>query len=170
MKLFKKTSLLFILAFVSLMSCKKHTDNKQAATPTLSTDEYIHYTVNGNQYSYNRPFDEILADTLTESMTFANFADIRGNRNPNNPADFTRISYQRPNGLGNTFRLGLFAVPQAEVYPYVATSSSLIYVTVTEYGNIGEYIAGNFSGAIVGPAPNNTTYNITCDFRVRRRQ
>ena len=43
-------------------------------------------------------------------------------------------------------------------------------VNITEYGNIGEYIAGNFVCIVTAGPPPGTTYNVTCTFRVRRRQ
>jgi hypothetical protein len=51
-----------------------------------------------------------------------------------------------------------------------STIPSPIAVNITEYGNVGEYIAGNFNGALMGAAPTFTIYNITCSFRIRRSQ
>jgi hypothetical protein len=45
-----------------------------------------------------------------------------------------------------------------------------INVQITEYGGVGQYIAGNFTGSLTGSAPTNTVYTISCIFRVRRRQ
>ncbi|MFT3683098.1 MAG: hypothetical protein QM791_22755 [Ferruginibacter sp.] len=50
------------------------------------------------------------------------------------------------------------------------TVETPINVTITEYGAVGEFIAGNFTGTLTGPAPANTPYNVTCSFRVRREQ
>ncbi len=43
-----------------------------------------------------------------------------------------------------------------------------IAVHITEYGNIGQFISGNFSGTLTGTAPPNNSYVITANFRVRR--
>lgn len=56
---------------------------------------------------------------------------------------------------------------------YLALGSSVmnmpnpVKVNITEYGAIGQYIAGNFSGNFTQP-PSNTPYTISCDFRVKR--
>lgn len=41
-------------------------------------------------------------------------------------------------------------------------------VTITEYGAIGQFIAGNYTINATGPAPANTAYNVTGSFRMRR--
>jgi len=43
-----------------------------------------------------------------------------------------------------------------------------VSVHITEYGSIGQFIAGNFSGSVTGAAPPNTVYTVTCNFRFRR--
>jgi len=48
--------------------------------------------------------------------------------------------------------------------------TSPINVQITEYGTVGQFIAGNFSGALIGAAPTNTVYNTSCTFRIRRTQ
>ena len=42
-----------------------------------------------------------------------------------------------------------------------------VNVSITEYGTIGQYMAGNFSGNFLQP-PTNTPYAITCSFRIKR--
>ncbi|MEP6674129.1 MAG: Ig-like domain-containing protein [Ferruginibacter sp.] len=43
-----------------------------------------------------------------------------------------------------------------------------IAVNITEYGSIGQYIAGNYIGTVVGAALPNTSYTLSCSFRVKR--
>jgi hypothetical protein len=43
-----------------------------------------------------------------------------------------------------------------------------IQVKITEFGNVGQFIGGNFTGIFTGGAPANKTYNVTCSFRFRR--
>jgi hypothetical protein len=45
-----------------------------------------------------------------------------------------------------------------------------IAVNITEYGAVGQFISGNYSGAFVGALPTSTIYNVTGSFRVRRSQ
>jgi hypothetical protein len=56
--------------------------------------------------------------------------------------------------------LGFF--PGGTPYPNPIT------VYYTEFGNIGQYIAGSFSGTIKSTA-NNNIYNVTCSFRMKRK-
>jgi len=48
------------------------------------------------------------------------------------------------------------------------TISGTIPVHITEYGSVGQYMAGNFAGTVTGTAPPNTTYAISGNFRVKR--
>lgn len=158
---------LISLSFTSLVSCKK---NDEKAAIVLSQDEYIYYSVNGTDYSFLKPADTVFADTLTETSTFFLASKVYGDRIPSTTADFARIVYAQTNiGLGSQQQLALFAVAQTEVYPYYATAAAPIFVHITEYGNVGEFVAGNFSGLITGAAPGNLQYNVTCNFRVKRR-
>ena len=43
-----------------------------------------------------------------------------------------------------------------------------IMVNYTEFGNIGQYIAGSFAGTVM-QMNTNIIYNVTCSFRIRRR-
>lgn len=167
MTLFKKSYTLFVLLLISIISCKKHTDDH---TTSLSTDEFIHYTVNGVAYAFDKPTDMVLADTLTESQQFGMGASVGGNRNPESTTDFAKIIYARPSGAGSSSALNVLSFPQIESYPYFSTAPAPINIVVTEYGNIGEYIAGNFSATLTGQPPLNIPYDITCSFRVKRRQ
>jgi hypothetical protein len=45
-----------------------------------------------------------------------------------------------------------------------------INVNITEYGPVGGFVAGNYSGTITGGAPLNTPYIISGSFRIRRSQ
>jgi hypothetical protein len=43
-----------------------------------------------------------------------------------------------------------------------------ILVNITEYGAIGQFVSGTFSGIFTGGSPANTQYNVSCNFRLRR--
>lgn len=51
--------------------------------------------------------------------------------------------------------------------PNMVINNPPVNISITEYGAIGEYMAGNFSGSFTQP-PGNTTYAITCNFRIKR--
>ena len=48
------------------------------------------------------------------------------------------------------------------------TTTAGVNVNITEYGAVGEFIAGNFSGPVMSSGLPSTTYNIVCGFRLRR--
>ena len=43
-----------------------------------------------------------------------------------------------------------------------------ILVRITEYGAIGEFTSGTFSGTLIEFLLPNTVYNVTCNFKIRR--
>jgi hypothetical protein len=163
----QKWRLAITVVFISLVSCKKNDSGEMITNPA---DEYINYTVNGTAYSYVKPADNLFADTLPEIQSFIPVSSVYGNRIAPANTDAVRISYNKSNAAaGSMQQLTLFATPQTEIYPYFASAASPVFVTITEYGNAGEFIAGNFSALLTGASPANIQYNIICSFRVKRR-
>lgn len=161
-----KTIFLFCIVSLAINSCKNSADKLPVAN-----NEFIRYSVNGTAYSFENPVDAVLADTSgAESETFMPPATVTGERSPSTLSDFARIAYSRPTGIGSTSQLVVFAVPQTASYPYEATSATPIVITFTEYGNVGDYIAGNFSCTLTSTAPGNQQYVVDCNFRVKRRR
>jgi hypothetical protein len=126
----------------------------------ISTLEYINYNINGVDYSFVAPPDSVGQYVQGVSSNFS------GSDNNQNYIGFN-IDY---NGVG----LGTAQLLQNFYSSQLGGGTSYIIpnpilVSITEFGNVGQYIAGNFSGIIMSSAPANT-YNITCSFRVRRTQ
>jgi hypothetical protein len=165
----KKKLLLVVLALSALgfYSCNKsNTDSLKA----LSTEEFIKYNVNATDYNFTMPVDSVFADSLVESPYFFPSNKVNANRIPVSAVDFARIDYEKTGiSQGSMQPLKIFYTSQTGFYPYTTTSTNPVLVTITEYGNVGEYIAGNFSGLFIGPAPGNIQYNVICSFRARRR-
>lgn len=164
MKIFK-AYILLVLVLVSVLSCKK---NKNEETIPLSTDEFIHYTVNGTAYNYDMPVDTIKADTSTDVLPITeDWASVTANGH----SGTARLIYSQPAGLG-TCRLFDFATPQVPNYPDISAVLATIDVHITEYDIIGKYIAGNFSGTFTNSINNNadSIQQVTFSFRVKRRQ
>ena len=69
---------------------------------------------------------------------------------------------------------GKLNVPNNPIIPFIEGDGigplfpNPITVNFTEYGNIGQYIAGSFSGTIKS-TPSNIIKTVTCSFRVKRR-
>ena len=48
-----------------------------------------------------------------------------------------------------------------------ATNNNPVKVNITEYGAIGQYVSGNFSGVLID-ITTNILYNVSCNFRIKR--
>jgi hypothetical protein len=166
MKRYLLPTLLSLFA-VAFYSCNK---NNTDSSKILSTEEFIKYNVNGTDYNFTMPADSVIANGLVENPNFNDPNRVFANRIPASVTNFARIDYERAGtSQGSMQTLKLFYTEQTGLYPYTTTSANPVLVTITEYGNVGEYIAGDFSGLFIGPAPGNIQYNIICSFRVKRR-
>ena len=166
-----QTVLIFALGFLALAfySCTKRSPNT-----ILSPDEHINYTVNGVAYNFTIPADSVMSEDSMETVSFIPYDEVIGQRIPNATNDFARIAYTH-NGiaLGSMQQLNIFYTLQTGAYinnisGYLTTANPVI-ITITEYGAVGQYIAGNFTAVFTGPAPANISYNVDCDFRVKRK-
>lgn len=131
--------------------------------------EYLNYTVDGVNYSYNSPID-----SFTQMGYFIdNFDPSQGERiimSGGNYASKTRMSFEfdRKNvGVGRTQTMThVFFFP-------LSKETSVIYpaeLTITEYGNVGEFISGSFRVLAAEGWPSYTKYNLLGNFRIRRNQ
>jgi hypothetical protein len=125
----------------------------------VTAQQYMNYSVNGVSYSIVAPQDTLfMMNTQAHLIVFANNLT-------NNPSAHARLEFSKYNiAAGAVVGLVSFSVPQkpdSTIFPGVN-------VNITEYGNIGEYISGNFAGVFTGTAPANTPYNVTCNFRIKR--
>jgi len=134
-----------------------------------SISEFINYTINGNAYTMAAPADSFIM--FLNPQTNPPRIEIHGSSNvPTVPPSNYNISLGFSEAgimAGSAQSLALFYTTQISEWPSIATP---INVNITEYGALGEFIAGNFSGTLVGAAPNFTQYNVTCSFRKRRTQ
>jgi hypothetical protein len=128
----------------------------------LSTAKYIYTTINGVASNFIVPTD-IVAQSPDSLNTGINFYS---QRIPYNQNSFLNIAFNNTGiAVGSTQNLQRFNSP---AIPFNSTFTSPIAVNITEYGAIGQYIAGNFSGSFTGSSPSNTPYNVTCNFRIKR--
>jgi hypothetical protein len=163
-------AVMFSTAILVIYSCKKNTVSK-----TSGNEEYIHYTVNGTPYAYDNPVDSVYTLDSLETLGFINGIGILAIRIPANAGDFVKINFNNAGiALGSQQTMNIFhisppAVDYAYNVPSYATAASPVTIQITEYGLVGEYISGNFSCLLTTPAPANTPYNITCNFRIKRK-
>jgi hypothetical protein len=149
-------------------SCNK--SGTQQPPVVLSTEEYFRYSVNGNNYSFSKPADSLFSANHLNNPQPPPTTSVTAERIPGNLLDHAHLHFERTGvTVGSTPVISFFHTAQIDYYPVITTSTTPIYITITEYGNIGEYIAGNFSGVMIGPPPTYFQSNVTCSFRVKRR-
>ena len=126
----------------------------------VTTDQFLTYTIDGGAtISYTAPADSLTlyatSGTVTNVVLSAystpntNFANIN--------MDFTGIALNSQQPLIN------FSHNQNGMVP-----TSPISVNITEYGAIGQFISGNFTGTLTTQSTPSTNHTVTCSFRVRR--
>ena len=157
----KKWSIAFVLLNALLVfSCSIDPDSVNDTGSRLSNSWFVHLTVNGNIRNYDVPPDSATMLHPGNSNILIHYA--------HQPlVAFGEFSFTGAGiGAGTTQTLVNFALEQP--IAYLTINNPPVNVAITEYGTVGQYIAGNFSGSFTGPAPTSTIYNITCSFRVRR--
>jgi hypothetical protein len=143
--------------------------NLQACGTT--TEQFINLNINGTNYNYTSPVDSFsfFINTQTNpvsiSLNGSNITQSGGTTIYNQ----TYLQISEANiSAGSTQQLMNFYTSHAG-----NDSTSIrtpINVQITEYGGVGQFIAGNFTGAFIGAAPTNTVYNTSCTFRIRRNR
>ncbi len=126
----------------------------------VTTQQFVNYTINGTSYSFTAPVDSIFMAPGNGNS----FITIEGNRigSPNNYASL--FFDGQGIALNSSQPFSIFRSTELNQTP----NPLPIFVNITEYGAIGEYISGNFTGTFIETLPPNTSYNVTCSFRVRR--
>lgn len=127
--------------------------------------EYAYYVVNGTPYykaTGNAYFSQFLYTPpipQTPIDVFGVYLD------PFSTVPHSGFSVER-----STFPINSAPLLSFNIYNIVSGNPYPNPITVyyTEFGNIGQYIAGNFSGTIRNNST-NVDYNINCSFRIKRR-
>jgi len=120
--------------------------------------EYVNYSINGNNYTLTEP-----PGSITETGYSPNFIFISAGGGTNS---FVGIGYTRPaNPPANLGNLTSFMSSDMNDSVIITTP---IPVNITEFGSIGQYVSGNFSGIMTSVTNPAVTYNITCSFRTKR--
>jgi hypothetical protein len=124
----------------------------------VSTQQFINFTVNGTPHSFIPPADSLFqggagnTDIIVEG--------IGPGKNISLNFKGTGIGVNSSQQLNHLFT------------SYINDSTRIltpIFVTITEYGAVGQFIAGNFTGTFTGSSPANTPYATSLSFRVKRR-
>jgi len=126
-----------------------------------SNAEFINYSIDGASYSINVPVDTIRTfPTNPPGPTIViTGAQITG---PNS----AYIAFAQDGVALNSFQsLVHFSAGQMQNANFM---NNPIDVHITEYGVIGEFFSGSFSGVFTDNQAPNATHNVTCSFRIRR--
>lgn len=125
----------------------------------VSIQQFFNYTINSTGYNYAVPADSL---TLSVAGTSTDYFVYLNNANPNSGT----MRFLRT-GIAQGSIQNLISFTPSQI-PSTSTIITPIGVNITEYGVVGQYVAGNFSGVVTGPPPANTVYNVTCNFRIKR--
>ncbi len=137
--------------------------NLQACGVQLS--EFITITANTSTDTYTLPSDSISYGifTVTPPLILISGSRTTSSGGTSN----TTFGFGNAGiGVGSIQNLDLF---ETTLLNGQTTITNPINVNITEYGAIGEFIAGNFNGVVTYAGTTNTA-PISCSFRVRRTQ
>jgi hypothetical protein len=124
----------------------------------VTTQEFINYTVNTTPYSFTAPSDPFYYNNQSSI--------VMGSYKISFPFGTVNLNIDNNGiGVGSNQTLQNFAQNQVTDSFNITTP---IMAHITEYGTIGQFISGNFTGVFTGAPPANTPYNVSCNFRVRR--
>ena len=134
--------------------------------------EFLNLTVDANTTNYAPPADSLTyfinpQTTPAEISIYAFGTRVVGG---NTISTYSDIAFTQTGiAAGSTQNLTRIGTNTngAPTSQYVI--STPINVNITEYGAIGEFVAGNFTGQVTIAGTTNTA-NVTCNFRVRRTQ
>jgi hypothetical protein len=127
------------------------------------TSQFINYTINGVNHSFISP-----TDSISQQFRQSTFPSTGAMAFRNLPSISSYVSFDfTSNGIaaGSIQQLNMFYADSPVDSFQILTP---IQVNITEYGPVGQFVAGNFTGTLTGGAPTNTAYAITCSFRFRR--
>lgn len=129
----------------------------------INTQKFLNVTINGNNHNYVAPPDWIVEDW---NSGLPSTADIKVWAYSSINNSNTQTYFKQQNIAVNSNQ-DLISFTHSSV-PDSLMPASPILVHITEYGNIGQYISGNFSGTLKGFTNPANTYNVSCNFRVKR--
>jgi len=126
----------------------------------FSTEQFIRYTLRGTNYVWSSP-----TDTLNSYNSGPSIALIGGTI----PSGGKSVEIQFQNSgiaLGSLQPLRSFFNTSASQVTDSVVAKDPINVTITEYGSAGQFVSGNFKGAVI--INRTITDTLTCSFRIRK--
>jgi hypothetical protein len=128
-----------------------------------STVGVINYTIDGVSKTLVEPTNSLNAYFTPIGGGWTTILDLVSSGNSNITFQFNGdATIGNAHTVNDIFSPG-FAIDERAIAPVPLT------VTITEFGNPGGFVSGQFSGPVLG-FPSNAPHTISCDFRVRRYQ
>lgn len=169
--------LIVVICTGLFISCQKELHEPKESVPESSpvddnhpdstSEEFIIYTINNQTYSIKTPEDSVINYFLPRTSTPAMqiFAIDRNSTS----SDSLNIYFSQPGIARNSTQelFGFYSVHFDGLNVNIPNGTA-IRVHITEFGSIGQFMAGNFSGNLIGPSPAQKLYQVICSFRVRR--
>ncbi len=125
----------------------------------VSLSEFLNYTVGTNTFNLSTQ-DSIMAYVSNGKTYFSGSVFS---------PSYSSLQCNFTGTTTGTYNLSV-SYNDASQVPYVNSSSTPVTVTITEFGSVGQFIAGTFSGNL---APNTTTQPVKAlsgSFRIKRMQ
>ena len=129
----------------------------------ISTQQFVTYTVDGGSViTFSAPADSVFHSGNGTAFS----SSIGASSNGGNPNGETYFAFTNSGiGAGSVQTLTSYFCAQIAAQ---TTVNSPANVNITEYGAVGQFIAGNFTCSVTESIAPNTVHNIICSFRVRR--
>lgn len=133
-----------------------------------SIQQFLNYTVNGSSYSFSIPSDSLYSFLNLQSPPVASYQVSAFRIGGSAANNYASMSFTQPN-IGINSVQSLVSFGGSDISDSLSITTP-INVNITEFGSVGQFMSGNFSGVMTGKPPANTLYNISGSFRVRRQQ
>ena len=122
----------------------------------ILTSEYFKFTIDGISYTFTKPPDDIYQTGVGVPLRYYITAT--------SSTQTSRLFFEGANmAVGSHQELVQFYYHNS----MKSTVNNPVTVNITEYGAIGEYVSGNFSG-ILQDWFTNDLYEVSCSFRIKR--
>ncbi|MGB4843520.1 MAG: hypothetical protein WBP16_03585 [Ferruginibacter sp.] len=126
----------------------------------FSAQEFLHYSIDGVNYSFTAPIDSVAFYGSVNSPEPEFWAARLGTNQFAKFRFFNSGIFVNSTHLLNGFTSSNLVASSQPANP--------IIVRITEYGPIGQFIGGNFTGTLVEQQSPNAVHTVTCYFRARR--
>lgn len=135
----------------------------------VQIDQFINITAGTDVFNYAAPADS-MGYSVNPQVTppVISIYGVRTIAGPPPTTSYSTFSFTQTGiAAGSTQSLTAISTNPNTSIQYIINTP--INVNITEYGAIGEFVGGNFSGPVTIAGTTNTV-NISCNFRIRRTQ